>query len=220
MVRSMTIAVLSAAVVGSVGGTVLALLRPADDAVEIAARPASTPHAPAAPVSAPALVPDRGAALVSQIRTVLARFAAWSRDHLGASCPDLATLGVTAIDPWGHALVLTCTDQPADQVIGAVSVGPDGRPGTDDDVASWTLGPSVTSLVRGARWKPATTVAAQPPARPGSGRRRDPRARLVDAPATSPTAPPPPSRSVARPPTSATPPPPLAAGSDGIPDKR
>ena len=95
---------------------------------------------------------------------VLTRFAAWARDHGGAPCPDLALLGLAAHDPWGRDLTLTCTDQPADQIVGVLSPGPDGVIGTDDDLASWTLGPGVTSLVRGPRWKSASTpLASRPP---------------------------------------------------------
>jgi len=135
-----------------------------------------------------------------QMRAVLTRFAEWSRDHAGAPCPDSATLGVLAIDPWGHAIELTCTDQPADQVIGATSAGPDGIAGNGDDVASWALGREVTNLVRGARWTstPAPAVRrgkerssahdhgpavapATPAASPASPTRTKPSARPGDA---------------------------------------
>jgi hypothetical protein len=70
------------------------------------------------------------------MKDALARFAAWSRDHPGAPCPDAATLGAPD-DPWGRPPAITCTDQPGDQVVGAISSGPDGEPGTADDIASW-----------------------------------------------------------------------------------
>jgi TonB family protein len=75
----------------------------------------------------------------------------WSKDHSGAPCPDAAALGAPN-DPWGHPLQVTCTDQPGNQIVGVMSAGPDGDPGTTDDVASWQLGNEVTDLVRGPRW--------------------------------------------------------------------
>jgi hypothetical protein len=69
-------------------------------------------------------------------------------------------------DPWGHPLSLTCTDQPANQRIGALSAGPDGALGTPDDIGSWQLGRDVTDLVHGSRWVAARSpepAAALPP---------------------------------------------------------
>jgi hypothetical protein len=37
-------------------------------------------------------------------------------------------------------------------MIGIVSAGPDGKLGTDDDVASWQMGHEITDVLRGARW--------------------------------------------------------------------
>jgi hypothetical protein len=93
--------------------------------------------------------------------TVLTRFTAWARDHAGEPCPDLAALDVAAPDPWGRPLELTCSAQPADQMIGAVSAGPDGVAGNADDVVSWALGHEVTELVRGARWQPPKTLGTR-----------------------------------------------------------
>lgn len=113
-----------------------------------------------------------------QMRAVLTRFAAWSRNHAGAPCPDSATLGVVAIDPWGHPIELTCTDQPADQVIGATSAGLDGIAGNGDDVTSWALGREVTNLVHGARWASTPAPTAAPPTTPAQavrlGKERSP----------------------------------------------
>lgn len=85
------------------------------------------------------------------VKDALARFVAWAHDHPGAPCPDAAILGAFD-DPWGHPLAITCTDQPGDQIAGAISVGSDGKRGTADDIASWQLGPDVTDLVHGERW--------------------------------------------------------------------
>ena len=100
------------------------------------------------------------------MKEVLARFVTWSKDHAGAPCPDAATFGVAATDPWGHPFQLTCTDQPANQIVGLVSAGPDGTPGTGDDIASWQLGNDVTEVVRGARWQVAALKPTPPPPKP------------------------------------------------------
>jgi hypothetical protein len=124
------------------------------------ATPAPAPaRIPAAPQPEATTTPEQ--ALTGRMQTVLERFVAWSRDHAGAPCPDLAALDVSdrdAQDPWGHTIRITCTDQPGDQIVGAISVGPDGVMGTADDVASWRLSSEVTSLVHGPRW----VVAAKP----------------------------------------------------------
>ena len=121
--------------------------------------PAPAPQPTPAPPPAP---PDPSAQVAPIVRDALARFVAWSRDHAGAPCPDAAALGAPD-DPWGHPLAITCTDQPGDQIAGAISAGPDGQPGTPDDVASWRLGRDVTDLVRGARW---SVVAHRPAVKP------------------------------------------------------
>src|SRR6266542_5689691 len=91
-----------------------------------------------APAPAPARAkPDPNVEVAACMKKVLRQFVAWSHDHAGAPCPDLAALGVIENDPWGHPLQLTCSDQPANQIIGAISAGPDGAIDTADDVASW-----------------------------------------------------------------------------------
>jgi hypothetical protein len=134
---------------------------PASAASPVAAPPAAPPPPPA-PVRPP---PDPGAEAAPVIKETLSRFVAWSRDHAGAPCPDAAALGAPD-DPWGHPLVVTCTEQPGNQLAGAISLGPDGQPGTTDDIASWQLGRNVTDLVRGARWVVAAPVAAHAAQRP------------------------------------------------------
>ncbi len=105
--------------------------------------------------------PDPKLELEARMKAVLSQFVAWSHDHAGAPCPDAATLG-DAPDPWGHPFQITCTDQPGGQIVGAISAGPDGALGTDDDIASWQLGRDVTDLVHGARWVVAPAKAATP----------------------------------------------------------
>lgn len=184
--------------------------------VPAAGNPPSATRAAARAVASPAAAPpsaEAHAALVAQIKDALRRFAAWSHAHPGARCPDAAALGA-ALDPWGQPLRIVCSDQPADQIAGVLSYGPDGEPGTRDDVVSWALGADVTDLARGPRWTARRGMAAAGTGdRHGGGR---------PGPRTSPGAPPlaggsPP----ARPPR----PPPAGAGSndtdgDGIPDRR
>src|SRR5439155_25371749 len=81
--------------------------------------------------------PDPQAVLMVQMEAVLVRVAEWSRSDPGSPCPDAVVLRIAALDPWGHPIKLTCTDQPGDQIMGAISAGPDGIPGTSDDVKSW-----------------------------------------------------------------------------------
>lgn len=186
MGRGMTIAVLCAAGVGSAAGGLLAL--------QVSPESASAPPAPAQPaIVAHPIAPDPHAALVVQIRTMLGAAAAWARAHTGEPCPDVAALGVTAIDPWGHAIELTCTDQPADQIMGVISAGPDGIRGNIDDVESWNLGPTVTQLVQGRRWTtPATDippVATKPPSSKRRKAHREPIAPTAETPSTAPTPP-------------------------------
>jgi serine/threonine protein kinase len=124
------------------------------------AEPHVTLPLPAAPPAPPAPAPDPAAALAAPMKQLLDRFAAWSRDHAGEPCPTASALGAALHDAWGNLIELTCTDQPANQIAGAISAGPDHAAGTADDIGSWQLGREVTDGVRGPRW-----VAAAPPAR-------------------------------------------------------
>jgi hypothetical protein len=133
---------------------------PAAPPVGSAAAPA--PPAPPPPKQATNPAPPRqdlGEQTKLRILRVFAAFAQWSPAHGGAACPTARDLidargdAHDLDDPWGHPIAITCTDQPADQIIGAIALGPDGVLGTDDDVPSWTLGRDVTSFVRGPRWK-------------------------------------------------------------------
>ena len=192
---------------------------PAATAATGAPSPAANPSAAAAvPTAAasPAVAPpsaEAHAALVAQIKDALRRFVAWSHAHPGARCPDAAALGA-ALDPWGQPLRIVCSDQPADQVAGLLSYGPDGEPGTRDDVVSWALGAEVTELARGPRWSASRGMtAAGTGGRHGGGR---------PGPRTDPGVPP---LAGSSPPAKPPRPPPAGAGSndtdgDGIPDRR
>ena len=235
MGRGMTIAVLCAAGVGSVGGGLIALhVSPGSSSASTAPSIGSaeaTPPTPPRPaiVAEPIAPPDPHVALAAQIQAILSHVPDWARTHPGELCPDITALGVATIDPWGHRIELTCTDQPADQIMGALSAGPDGIPGNSDDVKSWNLGPSITQLVRGRRWTPSSSApAASPSIRPTPSKRRKdspsptdrisrfPRTGSAAAPATAPTTTTP-SSTPGRPGITPTSPPEAA---DGIPTRR
>ena len=122
--------------------------------------PGTAVGAPPGSASAP---PDLHAAVVAQIKAAVMRFVLWSHEHPGAQCPDAAALGAAAADPWGRSLRVLCADQPADQVAGVLSLGPDGLPGTADDIASWTLGSDVTDVLRGVPWGSSRSAEAKRP---------------------------------------------------------
>jgi hypothetical protein len=135
--------------------------------------PRSEPPPPAPVPPRPEPPPDPSAGLAGRVTEVLVRFTAWSKDHAGAACPSAAELG-PVLDPWGKPLAITCTDQPANQIVGVISAGPDGVAGTADDIGSWQLPREVTDRVRGARWKASPAV---PPPRTAPPRTAPPRTR-------------------------------------------
>jgi serine/threonine-protein kinase len=145
---------------------------------KVADSPPPITDAPVVHTDAPAAEPDRRADDTKSFVPVAVGFVKWSASHKGAACPtpkDLAAqLGDPAklTDSWGHALAITCTDQPATQQIGIVSAGPDGIAGNRDDIASWMLGEEVTDLLTGPRWiakvKPRPTATRPPPATAGT----------------------------------------------------
>jgi len=175
--RGLAFAAIAALVIGG-GATAVVMSRghravpPARAAGSPAAvAPVPTPPVPAPPVPAPVVPrpeppPDPSTVLAGQMTEVLARFAAWSKDHAGAACPSAAELGAPVLDPWGKPLAITCTDQPANQIVGVVSVGPDGLAGTADDIGSWQLPRAVTDRVRGGRWRAAPPVPSPRPTPP------------------------------------------------------
>ena len=129
----------------------------ADPRMTVVPAPTPVESPKPAPVAAPepqpaAAKPTPEVEATPAIKDELARFVAWSKTHAGAPCPDAAALGGAVNDPWGEPIVLTCSDQPSDQIVGARSAGPDRKPGTEDDIASWQLGRDVTDVVRGVRW--------------------------------------------------------------------
>jgi hypothetical protein len=173
------LAALGVAVVGGIGAFV-ALNNSNSKSPETAAAspapppPASTGHStttvadptpPPAPPAAPPAPPadERPAKTKAELANVVAAFVTWSAAHAGAPCPKVDEVtGRASVDGWGHPLVMTCTDQPADQIVGVVSSGPDGKAGTNDDIASWRLDRAVTDSIRGARWTAKPTTTSRP----------------------------------------------------------
>jgi TonB family protein len=190
----------SLAVVG--GGVAIILATRTSGGSEDSAAKAATaaPTVAMTPVVPPP--PSTRDAVTPGMRDALSKFVTWSKDHPGAPCPDAASLGAPN-DPWGHPLQITCTDQPGNQIVGAMSAGPDGNPGTMDDVASWQLGNDVTDIVRGTRWV-VTPVAKTEP------RQTKPAAVKIAKPASEPVAAPPPIAAVDPEPKVAEPAPPPA----------
>jgi serine/threonine protein kinase len=119
----------------------------------------SEPSEPAIPTNAPQASapppskPDPAAELGDRMKSVLTQFRAWAKTHANAPCPTADAIGVSALDPWGRPMLLTCVEQPANQMVGAISAGPDGAFNTVDDITSWGLGVEITELVRGTRWR-------------------------------------------------------------------
>jgi serine/threonine-protein kinase len=139
----------------------------ADPAITSSLALPAAPARPADPPVPPRLSPpDPKAELARPMKAALGSFVAWAHDHAGAPCPTASLLGPPVDDPWGHALELTCTDQPANQIVGAISAGPDGAIGTQDDIGSWQLGRDVTDIVHGARWAATARPAPAKPVRP------------------------------------------------------
>jgi serine/threonine-protein kinase len=147
----------------------LSLRSASEDAVEPPSAPAATTPAEPQRTAVPARVTPEDLAKPRIVATLTA-FRRWALDHPNAACPSHAELvahvagGV--IDPWKHALVVTCTDQPANQMIGVISRGPDGIAGTADDIASWALGADVAAIARGERWAPPSRPTAKPTTKP------------------------------------------------------
>jgi type II secretory pathway pseudopilin PulG len=69
------------------------------------------------------------------------------RHRLGnnSECPSIQqwledkTLKSEPKDPWGHLLTVVCPGEHVEGGADIVSPGPDGRPGTKDDIESWRL---------------------------------------------------------------------------------
>jgi hypothetical protein len=166
-------------------GVVAALMSrrdpPARPVVASSETPPPTPPLGAPPMDAPAAAAatttaDPRGEIATRMLQVINGFLRWSATHAGAPCPTPKDLAPQKLDdPWGHAMRLTCVDQPANQMIGIVSSGPDGVAGNRDDIASWTLPGDVTEAIAGPRWtaRRATTTTGIPAAR-GSGAKTGP----------------------------------------------
>jgi hypothetical protein len=66
----------------------------------------------------------------------------WAREHPDAECPktlDELAPGGGRRDPWGQPYVMLCGSSlpPGAHGIAVLSLGPDGKEGTPDDIKSW-----------------------------------------------------------------------------------
>jgi serine/threonine-protein kinase len=195
------------------GGAIAVLAWPRDD-VNPLSNPSSNssppPTPPSGPPPTPAVVeptPKPAPAPTSEqrIATAIDAFDAWAKGHAKAPCPTPGDLGVP-----DARLRITCTEQPATQIIGIIDAGSDGAFGTTDDVRSWTLD-AVAGRLRGARWSSSKQVAIPRPVKPPAGSATPP---AKDPPKDPPKDPIPPPKN---PPPSSTL---IDLDGDGIPDKR
>ena len=105
---------------------------------------------------------------------VVGAFPAWARAHASLPCPSTEqVVGHAVADAWGHPIAVTCTDQPADYIVGARSAGLDGQPNTDDNLVSWRADPTAA---KGARWTPKRVAASRSPAKKPAAKRTKPAA--------------------------------------------
>ncbi|MGE0549488.1 MAG: protein kinase [Kofleriaceae bacterium] len=152
-----------------VGGTIGAIIVAQHDSTApsqtlATATPTSTPATPL-PVPPPPAAPEPRDVTKSRMRELFAAFKQWAAAHADASCPEIAALAPFVgadmlVDPWTRPFQVTCTEQPGDQQIGLLSAGADGKLGTDDDLASWTMGAELTATVRGGRWRATSSRGA------------------------------------------------------------
>jgi len=74
-------------------------------------------------------------------RMAFETYAEWAQTHPDTACPaSIDELNGDSIDPWGRPLKLFCGPTLPPGIrggVGILSVGPDGKEGTDDDVKSW-----------------------------------------------------------------------------------
>jgi hypothetical protein len=74
-------------------------------------------------------------------RMAFESYGEWAQTHPDKACPaTIDELGGDTMDPWGHPYKMFCGSTMPPGVhggIGILSVGEDGKEGTDDDVKSW-----------------------------------------------------------------------------------
>jgi general secretion pathway protein G len=90
---------------------------------------------------------ELGKSMVQRLATE--SYARWSMDNSGKSCPsDVAEVAKYSNDkegkdPWGHPMIVLCGENLPEGVtggFGVVSMGPDGKLDTKDDIKSWESG--------------------------------------------------------------------------------
>jgi len=72
-------------------------------------------------------------------------FPQWAVSHPDTACPakiaelDEFMVAAETKDPWGHVYVMYCgaTLPKGAKVVAVMSIGPDGKAGTADDIKSW-----------------------------------------------------------------------------------
>jgi general secretion pathway protein G len=84
------------------------------------------------------------ALLMSQ--NISGAYTRWTTENEGTACPEkiedlgkfLDTAKTDFTDPWGHKYLMKCGDSAQGDVpFGVVSMGPDGKENTGDDIHSW-----------------------------------------------------------------------------------
>jgi len=165
--------------VGAIVGIVIAKTG-SEAAKPVAARPLVVPPAPPPPSD------TRAAETTQQLATAVTAFKTWATAHPSAACPPIAALVGVGPDAWATPLVLTCTDQPGDQIVGVTSAGPDRALGTADDLQSWTL-TSTSALAHGRRWTPTPVPVSDAftTARPKSAATKKPPTKPAAKPTTN-----------------------------------
>ncbi len=138
--------------IGAIVGIVIATTS-SESAKPVAVAPV-VPPASSLPARAAAEPSDlRAADTTQQLAAAVTAFKTWTTAHPGEPCPPISALAGVGADAWGTPLVLTCTEQPGDQIVGVTSAGPDRAFDTADDLQSWAIA-ATSALAHGARWTP------------------------------------------------------------------
>ena len=144
----------SLVVVGATIGIVIATKGGGEAGKPVSPRPAVAPPPPEATPS-----DTHVADSTQQLAAAVTAFKSWAIAHPRGACPPIGALAGVGPDAWATPLVLTCTEQPGDQIVGVTSAGPDRAFGTADDLQSWAIA-STSALARGSRWTPIVPAAA------------------------------------------------------------
>jgi hypothetical protein len=124
---------------------VVAVTACADKAVVAPAAQQTTPAGRAAPPDRPSAEQLRAATRNKITQYAFEAFPQWAVTHPDKACPDrLAELNEDmssndTIDAWGQPLKMMCgaSMPPGAKGIAVMSMGEDGKEGTEDDITSW-----------------------------------------------------------------------------------